>query len=208
MTRRAVKASQNGGFGAKSPPLGEIFRNLQGFSYFHYCFCLVPCGRLSWFCQLLGACKCIVFFARISCLSVSLQRNASSLFPITKNNHFLPPFCDPFAQGAKILTLKMWVWPTYLHKILSGSVQVCWSYSQKADFKQISTYYAVMHIHALQRTNITKLPRQHCAGMTDSGKYFYYRRWNMGIWLSFSVYIDLSVNSVNHLHSVNQRRYK
>jgi len=113
---KSVKALKAKALKAKSTPSGKIFQILLlRFNRGH---------RLT-------------FFARIWCLFVPLQRKTSSLYPLQKHQSFPLPFCVPLALGAEILTREIWVWPTYACKILSGSIKVCWSYLQKADFEQI-----------------------------------------------------------------------
>jgi len=48
--------------------------------------------------------------------------------PVAKTLTLLAAICAHLAQGANILTRKIWLWPTSC-KILSGSVNVCQSYS-------------------------------------------------------------------------------
>ena len=88
--------------------------------------------------------------------------NFMPIYPVTKKWEFIlyplqkklppfsTPFCAPLAQGVKILTREIWVRPTYVCVILSGSVMVCRSYSRKADFEQI---------HTLSRTHETETCR-------------------------------------------------
>jgi len=70
------------------------------------------------------------------------------------NMHLFAPILHPFgpAQGAKILTRDLSSAYTYACKILSGSVQVCWNHSRKADFEQI--HLTLSRIHAWQHTTI------------------------------------------------------
>ena len=93
----------------------------------------------------------LTFFVRISCWSVPLQRNASSLYQLQRLPTFSPSFCAPLAQDAKILTPEIWVRRTYDCTILSRSVKACRSYLRKTDFEQILG----CHAYARQRIAVS-----------------------------------------------------
>jgi len=76
-------------------------------------------------------------FVWISCRSVPLQRNASSLFPLRKIHTLFTVILCPFGPGRKSFNTWDLSSPTCACKILSGSIKVCRSYSRTADFEQI-----------------------------------------------------------------------
>jgi len=57
------------------------------------------------------------------------------------------------AQGAKLLTREIWAQLTYACKILFGSVNVCPSYSRKADFEEM---HKSMSRYAMTAYNFTR----------------------------------------------------
>jgi len=72
--------------------------------------------------------------------------NCMPICAVTKKNNFIVPVIKhplfaailrPFGPWRQILPREIWFRPTYVGKILSGSVMVCRSYSRKADLKQI-----------------------------------------------------------------------